>query len=98
MPSGASSFTEAMKMGMETYQHLRNIIKKKYGLSPTFPVDEGALSPPISKDKEALGLLNQAIKAAGYTGRFEYALSASASQFYVPEVGKYEFCRLTTSI
>jgi len=31
MPVGASSFTEAMRMGAETYQHLKNVIKQRYG-------------------------------------------------------------------
>ena len=31
LPTGASSFTEAMQMGSETYHHLKAVIKKKYG-------------------------------------------------------------------
>lgn len=31
LPTGASSFTEAMRMGSETYHHLKAVIKKKYG-------------------------------------------------------------------
>jgi hypothetical protein len=32
LPTGAESFTEAMKMGSETYHHLKKVINKKYGI------------------------------------------------------------------
>ncbi|KAF7487955.1 Enolase [Sarcoptes scabiei] len=41
LPTGASSFTEAMKMGSEVYHHLKNVIKKRYGLDATCVGDEG---------------------------------------------------------
>jgi enolase len=36
LPTGASSFTEAMKMGSETYHHLKKVINKKYGIDGEF--------------------------------------------------------------
>merc|ERR1711974_575320 len=40
LPTGASSFTEAMKMGSETYHHLKALIKEQYGLDATAVGDE----------------------------------------------------------
>lgn len=36
LPTGASSFTEAMKMGTETYHALKKVINKKYGIDGAF--------------------------------------------------------------
>lgn len=41
-PVGASSFTEAMKMGAEVYQHLKTVVKARYGPSACGVGDEGA--------------------------------------------------------
>lgn len=41
LPTGAQSFTEAMRMGTEVYHHLKAVIKKKFGLSQTAVGDEG---------------------------------------------------------
>jgi enolase len=35
LPTGAANFTEAMKMGSETYHHLKKVIQKKYGIDGT---------------------------------------------------------------
>merc|ERR1712080_749769 len=48
LPVGASTFSEAMRMGSEMYHHLKTIIKKKYGLDATAVGDEGGFAP-ISK-------------------------------------------------
>ena len=45
LPTGASSFTEAMKMGSETYHHLKALIKEQYGLDATAVGDEGGFAP-----------------------------------------------------
>ncbi|XP_047972650.1 enolase-like isoform X1 [Salvia hispanica] len=47
LPVGASSFTEAMKMGVEVYHHLKAVIKKKYGQDATNVGDEGGFAPNI---------------------------------------------------
>jgi len=56
-PSGASSFKDAMKMGSETYHHLKAVIKKKYGQDATNVGDEGGFAPNIMSNKEALELI-----------------------------------------
>lgn len=82
LPTGASSFKEAMKMGAETYQHLKKVIKDKFGLDATAVGDEGGFAPNIQNNKEALTLINDAIAKAGYTGKIDIGMDVAASEFY----------------
>nr|UWU45204.1 enolase [Hyalomma marginatum]UWU45205.1 enolase [Hyalomma marginatum] len=88
LPTGASSFTEAMRMGSEVYHHLKNVIKKKFGLDATAVGDEGGFAPNIQDNKEALELIQEAINAAGYGGQVEIGMDVAASEFY--KEGKYD--------
>lgn len=65
LPTGASNFTEAMKMGSEVYHYLKAGIKKKFGLDATAVGDEGGFAPNILENKEALNLIMDAIKVLG---------------------------------
>lgn len=67
--TGATSFTEAMKMGAETYHHLKKVINQKFGLDATAVGDEGGFAPNILNNEEALALIIDAIDKAGYTGK-----------------------------
>lgn len=69
LPIGAKTFKEAMQIGSEIYHHLKNEIKKRYGLDATAVGDEGGFAPNIQDNKEALDLLKNAIAAGGYTGK-----------------------------
>lgn len=82
LPTGASTFREAMKMGAEVYQHLKKVIKKKYGLDATSVGDEGGFAPNIQDNLEGLKLLEEAIEMAGYTGKIELGMDVAASEFY----------------
>jgi len=82
LPVGATSFSEAMRMGAEVYQHLKQGIKAKYGLDATNVGDEGGFAPNIQETAEALDLLVAAIEAAGYTGRVKIGMDVAASEFY----------------
>ncbi|KAF7256127.1 hypothetical protein EG68_07055 [Paragonimus skrjabini miyazakii] len=88
MPTGATSFKEAMKMGSEVYHTLRSVIKSKYGLDACNVGDEGGFAPGIQDNMEGLDLLNTAIAKAGYTGRIKIAMDCAASEFY--KQGKYD--------
>ncbi|UYV77991.1 enol-1 [Cordylochernes scorpioides] len=88
LPTGASSFTEAMKMGSEVYHHLKNVIKKRFGLAATSVGDEGGFAPDIQNNKEALELIKEAIELAGYTGKVEIGMDVAASEFH--KDGKYD--------
>jgi len=82
LPTGAETFSEAMRMGSELYHHLKSIIKKKYGQDATAVGDEGGFAPNFQDNKEALDLLIDAIKKAGYEGKIVIGMDVAASEFY----------------
>jgi len=82
LPTGASSFTEAMRMGSEVYHHLKAVIKKRFGLDATAVGDEGGFAPNILNNKDALDLIGEAIEKAGYTGKIEIGMDVAASEFF----------------
>ena len=91
-PVGASTFTEALKMGSEIFHNLKSIIKSK-GLS-TAVGDEGGFAPNFSGGtEEALESVLEAIKKAGYEAGKDItiALDCAASEFYVD--GKYNYAK-----
>ncbi len=87
MPAGADSFKEAYRMAAETFHNLKTVLKKK-GYS-TAVGDEGGFAPNLSSNEEAIKVIVEAIKLAGYTpGKEIYiALDPAASEFY--KNGKY---------
>ncbi|TFK26757.1 enolase [Coprinopsis marcescibilis] len=87
IPSGADSFSEAMKMATETYHNLKSIINKKYGLDATNVGDEGGFAPNLTTAEEALDLLVDAIKSSGYQGKINIGFDAASSEFF--KDGKY---------
>jgi len=82
LPTGASSFTDAMKIGSEVYHHLKKVIHAKFGLDATAVGDEGGFAPNILNNKDALNLIQDAIAKAGYTGKVEIGMDVAASEFY----------------
>ena len=54
LPTGAKSLKEAMRMGAEVYQHLKGIIKSKYGLDACNVGDEGGFAPNIQDALEGI--------------------------------------------
>merc|ERR1712037_1024921 len=89
LPTGASSFSEAMKMGSETYHHLKAAIKAKYGLDAPAVGDEGGFAPNFQNNKEAIDLCFEAIEKAGYTGKIKIGMDVAASEF-CKEGNKYD--------
>jgi enolase len=89
LPVGASSFTEAMRMGAEVYQSLKAVIKEKYGQDATNVGDEGGFAPNIQANDEGLRLCVEAIEKAGYTGKVKLGMDVAASEFFV-KGGKYD--------
>ncbi|CAI2735710.1 unnamed protein product [Schistosoma spindalis] len=88
LPTGASSFTEAMKIGSEVYHNLKAVIKREYGLDACNVGDEGGFAPNIQDNMKGLQLLEEAIKIAGYTGKVEIGMDCAASEFH--KNGKYD--------
>ena len=64
MPTGASSFKESLRMGVEVYYNLKRILKSR-GLS-TAVGDEGGFAPNLSNEEEAIELILKAIAQSGY--------------------------------
>jgi len=89
LPTGAASFSEAMKMGSEIYHHLKSAIKAKYGLDATAVGDEGGFAPNFQNNGEALNLCVEAIEKAGYTGKIKIGMDVAASEF-CKEGNKYD--------
>ena len=91
-PIAAASFSEALRMGAETFHHLKSILKSK-GLS-TAVGDEGGFAPSFAGGtEEALDSVLKAIEAAGYKAGEEItiAMDCAASEFY--EEGNYNYAK-----
>ena len=58
-----------MRMGSEVYHNLKKIIRDKFGVDATAVGDEGGFAPNIPSTKDALSLIQDAIKKSGYLGR-----------------------------
>ena len=87
MPVGASSCSEAIRMGAEVFQALKSNLKKA-GMN-TNVGDEGGFAPAIGSAKEALDFIVKSIETAGYKPGDDVviALDAASSEFY--KDGKY---------
>ena len=90
LPSGAESFTEAMRMGSEIYHHLKKVLSAD-GLS-TAVGDEGGFAPNLGSNEDAVKIILQAVEAAGYKpgDDVQISLDVAASEFFNKETGEYE--------
>ena len=82
LPVGAESFSEALRMGTETYHSLKAILAK--GGLTTAVGDEGGFAPNLGSNADALGVITDAIQRAGYKPgeHIALALDVAASEFY----------------
>jgi enolase len=89
MPFGASTFSEALRMGTEVFHHLKAVLKEK-GLS-TNVGDEGGFAPNLQSNEEGIKVVMEAIEKAGYVPGKDIwiALDAAASEFYNKEENVY---------
>jgi len=90
-PFGASSFTEALRMGAEVFHTLKGVLKKK-GYS-TAVGDEGGFAPNLRSNEEAIEVILEAIAQAGYKAGKDIglALDPAASEFYDSRKKRYIF-------
>ena len=80
VPTGADSFSEAVRIGSEIYHSLKSLLKKR-GLSVSVG-DEGGFAPNLNRDEDALDFISEAIFDAGYqTDTVRIALDAAASEW-----------------
>merc|ERR550514_1988516 len=88
LPTGASSFKEAMIIGAEVYHTLKKVIQKKYGQDAVNVGDEGGFAPSVQDNSEALDVLMDALEKSGHAGKIKIATDVAASEFY--DDGKYD--------
>ena len=88
MPVGAASFSEALRMNAEIYHGLKALLNAK-GLG-TGLGDEGGFAPNLKSNEEAIEVILEAVKKAGYKPGEDImiALDVAASEFY--KDGKYQ--------
>jgi enolase len=88
-PFGATKFSEALRMGVETFHTLKSVLKKK-GYS-TAVGDEGGFAPNLKSNEEAIESVLEAITQAGYKPGVDIGvcLDPAASEFFID--GKYVF-------
>lgn len=89
-PAGASSFREALRMGVETFHHLKSVLKAR-GLN-TAVGDEGGFAPNLRSNVEAIEIILEAAQKTGYKiGEDLFiALDPASSEFYNKATKKYE--------
>ncbi len=88
IPAGASSCSDAIRIGAEVFHNLKSVLKKRgYNTSVG---DEGGFAPNLKSNEEAVQVILEAIEKAGYKPGQEVflGLDAAASEFY--ENGIYD--------
>jgi enolase len=94
-PIGASTFSEAVRWGAETYHALKSVLKSR-GLA-TGLGDEGGFAPELPSNRDALDLILEAIKKAGFQPGTDIglALDVAATEFYSDGVYEFEGAKRT---
>jgi len=91
MPVGAENFPEALRMGAEVFHTLKKVLKEKgYNTSVG---DEGGFAPSLKSNDEALEVILDAIKKAGYKAgkQIAIALDPAANELWDEKAKKYKF-------
>jgi enolase len=88
VPNG-SSFMESLRMAVEVYHSLKDVLKSELGAGAINVGDEGGFAPPFTRSRQALDALSRAVKESGYQlgEDIYFAMDAAASSFYAD--GKY---------
>lgn len=90
MPVGAKTFREGLRMGAEVFHTLKKVLKERgYNTSVG---DEGGFAPDLKSNREALEVIMEAIKRAGYKAGKDIvlALDVASSEFYNKNTNRYE--------
>jgi len=89
MPIGAESFSEALRMGVETFHTLKKVLKEQG--HNTSVGDEGGFAPSLESNVEAVELILEAVEEAGYSPGRDIALALDAASSEMYQDGKYVF-------
>lgn len=96
LPTGADSFAESLRLGVEVYHALGKLLKKKFGISAGNVGDEGGFgAPQIRDENHTLELIMEALHNSGHEGRVEIGLDVAASEFFDPIYKTYNFSQKT---
>lgn len=89
MPLGFDTFTDALRAGTEIFHNLKKVLSEKK--LNTAVGDEGGFAPDLGSNREALDLIMEAIKRAGYEAgkQIFIALDVAATEFYDEKTRKY---------
>lgn len=89
MPVGANTFSQALQMGTEVFHHLKAVLKKA-GYS-TNVGDEGGFAPNLKSNEEAITVILEAIKNAGYEAGKDIfiALDPASAEYYLKDEKVY---------
>jgi enolase len=88
VPAGATSFTEAMRIGTEVYHSLKKVLHDR-GLS-TAVGDEGGFAPDLASSEEAIDAILEAAERAGHRERVAIALDPASTEFFADGVYRFE--------
>jgi len=89
VPIGAESFSDALRMGAETFHALKKVLVKRK--LATGVGDEGGFAPDLRNDEEAIKIILEAIDAAGYAAGKEIALALDCAASELFKDGMYHF-------
>jgi enolase len=96
LPTGADSFKESIRIGVEVYHSLAKLLKKKFGLSAANVGDEGGFgAPQIRDENHTLEIIMEALHNSGHEGKVDIGLDVAASEFYDAEKKTYNFSQKT---
>ena len=87
LPIGAETFSEALRIGVETYHELENVLRARYGPGATNVGDEGGFAPFLTTTSEAFDAIMKAVDAVGYDKEIRLGMDCAASEFF--KEGKY---------
>jgi enolase len=89
MPAGAETFSQALRMGVETFHTLKKVLKER-GYQTTVG-DEGGFAPSLNSNEEAIELILEAIESAGYSPGHDISLALDPASSEMYENGEYVF-------
>lgn len=93
LPVGASTFSDAMRMGVEVFHNLKSVLKAKgYNTSVG---DEGGFAPSLKSNEEAFDVILEAIEKSGYKAGEDFLLSIDVAASEMYEDGKYKMYKST---
>ncbi|HAY35430.1 MAG: phosphopyruvate hydratase [Bacteroidetes Order II. Incertae sedis bacterium] len=89
MPTGAPSFSEALRMGSEVFHHLKSVLHDR-GMNTAIG-DEGGFAPNLSSNEEAIEVILRAIESAGYVPGDDIHIALDPAASEMAKDGGYNF-------